>query len=97
MIDILRFIFNAEQQLSGIKKMINPNADTTPIIPQGKIMIELMNLLKRALPKEDYDYIMQHIMEGAHGHMQFLNSEAIIPVVEMLNYQYRAFLRGEIK
>ena len=60
-------------------------------------MYQLLTVLQRCLPKEDCDWLMQHVVEGAHGYQQFLNSESIKPVIELVYQEYRSFLKGETK
>lgn len=59
--------------------------------------IMAMQVANAALPRAEVDWLVGHIMEGAPGLQQFLQSESITPIVQLLHETYKQFLEGKIK
>lgn len=100
MTDLNKLIQSTEENLAGMKKLVaSQQAQANiPQFPTKSIMaVTALGVIQRALSKEDCDYMVQHIMDGAQGFNQFLNSKAIIPLVQMIHDEYRSFLRGDTK
>lgn len=68
------------------------------ILNQGHKMQQILALFQRCLKPEEYQYLIHHVVQdGAAGSTQFMNSESIVPIVQLLYSEYREFLKGNTK